>query len=326
MEPNHTLLTIYLMPKLEYLHQKKLNLADELREILSSLEERQLAIKFMDSTKALILLRDLDRVYQLFNELAPTGLNLLPEQGRFNSIQSRLRKMASSLLKALGGPEALSDYRPAPPPVRERWWWYIHEIVAIRQQRLLRQIVIGAIIVLSTLGGLALAFNTILAPSPEVVARLKAENNAYAAIEAGDYREALALIEQGLATIPNDPGLLIFEGVIHEILGEKSEAGQNFDQARIILDDPFTFHLGRAQLWLRLNRPDKAEPDARAALVIDENSARAWLTLAQALDFQDRNFEAIPIYEKAGQLALENGDNEIVVMARLALSRIEGGP
>ena len=39
-----------------------------------------------------------------------------------------------------------------------------------------------------------------------------------------------------------------------------------------------------------------------------------------------QRFESISAYEQAGDLALENGDNEIVVLARLALGRITSSP
>ena len=314
------------MAKLDYLQQKKLNPADELREILSSLEERQLKIKQMDTTQALIFLRDLDQLDRLFAQLEAAGLDLLAEQGRFAAVQARLKKMAASFLKALGGPGALSEYRPAPPPPREQWWWYIHEILAAQQQQLLRQVALGLILILLALGGVILAFNTILAPSPEAVARVEAENSAYAAIDEGDYREALAAIEQGLVKVPGDPGLLIFKGVLNEMSGEVSEAAQSFAQAEAALNDPLTFYLGRGQLELRVNRLAEAEREVRAALKVDETSARAWFLLGQALELQDRRFEAIPAYEKAGQLALNSGDDEVVVLARLALGRIGLGP
>lgn len=314
------------MRKLDYLQQKKLSPADELREILGSLEERLLKVKLMTSSQALMLIHDLDRLFSLFSQLEATDLNLLPERGRFESVQARLKKTAGALLKAVGGPQALNRARSQPAPPREQWWWYIHEIVAQQQQRFRRQLVIGTAVILLVLGGLALAFKTILAPSPEVVARVEAENQAYTAVDAADYQAALLAIETGLAKVPGDAGLLIFKGVLQESLGDEAGATQSFAQAQAALDDPQTFYFSRGQLELRVNRLDQAESNARAAIALDENSPNAWLLLGQTLEFQNRKSEAIPAYERASRLAFDQGDNEVVVLARLALGRITMAP
>jgi tetratricopeptide (TPR) repeat protein len=310
------------MQKSKYLQQKKLNAADELREMLSSIEDRLVNIKSMNPTQALILLRDLDLIYSLFSQLERTELNLVPEQGRFKVNQARLMKTAVPFLKALGGPVALSRHRPLPTPPREQWWWYIHEIVALQKQQLLRRLVMGVVIVLIVVGGAILAFNTILAPSPEVVARLEAENAAFEAIGTGDYRAALTILDEGLLAVPADPDLMLLKGVVYEILGQEAKASQSFADVQASMNDPLAFLLDRGQLELHTNQPDRVERDARAALEIDEDSASAWLLLGQALESQGRSFEAMPAYERAGQLALDNGESQIAVMARMALGRL----
>jgi tetratricopeptide (TPR) repeat protein len=314
------------MPKLDYLQQKRLSPADELRDILSSLEERQLKIRSLDTNQSLDLLHDLDKVDTLFQQFEAAGLDLLAEQGRFKSILARLEKQAAALLKSLGGTAALSSNRPQPSPPPEKWWWYIDKQVAAQQRHLWQRVIIALIIALVALGGIVLLFQTVLAPSPEVVARLEAENGAYAAIDAGNYKEAVAVIERGLAKVPADPSLLILKGVVQEILGEQTAATQSFEQAQAGLNNRFDFYMARSQLELRVGQAAKAKVNARAALELDPNSGAAWLLLGQALELQDKRFEAIPAYEKASQLALASGDHEVVVLARLALGRIGASP
>ena len=94
------------MSKLDYLQPKKLNPADELREILGSLEERQPTVGRFDAGQALNLLHDLDQVDALFHQIESAGLDLRPEQGRFQSIQSHLRKQAGSS----GGSDGSAPY------------------------------------------------------------------------------------------------------------------------------------------------------------------------------------------------------------------------
>ena len=54
--------------------------------------------------------------------------------------------------------------------------------------------------------------------------------------------------------------------------------------------------------------------------------ALGWLLLGQALEQQGQRFAAISAYERAGELALDSGQSEIVVMSRMALGRIMAVP
>ncbi|MCQ3974097.1 MAG: hypothetical protein DPW09_11675 [Anaerolineae bacterium] len=314
------------MPKLDYLQQKKLNPADELRAILGRLEETLPTIKTLAAQPALDLLLDLDRLDALFQQLESAGLDLLPERGRFHSLQARLRKQAGPLLQSLGGATVLQTQRPAPAPPPENWWWYLDHLVAERQRQLKRQIALIGVIILAVIGGVILLFNTVLAPSPEVAARLEAENSAFEAIEAGQYEAALAFIRQGLQKVPGEPNLLLLQGVVQEMGDDKTSAAASFDQAQARLNNPLDFYLARSQLYLRLGQPGQAETDARTALELDDNRASVWLLLGQTLENQQKMADALLAYQKANELAIASGDSEIIVMARLALARIGGMP
>jgi tetratricopeptide (TPR) repeat protein len=314
------------MPKLDFLQQKKLNPADELREILISLEERQPRVRSFDAGQAQRFLLDLDRIDSLFHQLESAGLDLLPEKGRWQAHLAWLQKQTAPLLKSLGGPAALRAQRPASLPPPEKWWWYLDKRVAAQRQRLRRQIALIAVAILVLVGGLVVLFQTVLAPSPEVLARLEAENSAYEAIDNGEYPQALADIEQGLVKVPGNPDLLLLKGVVEEVLGEDTAAADSFDQAQVGLNSPFYFYLARSQLQLRVGQFSKAEHDARTALELDEKSAGAWFLLGQALESQNKLPEAASAYQKASELGMDSGDNEVVVMARMALGRLAASP
>ena len=78
------------MAKLDRLQQKKLNPADELRELLDTLADRQTSIKSMTQADVLTMFQDLDTAQDLFIQLEETGLDTLPEQGRFKSLLTTL--------------------------------------------------------------------------------------------------------------------------------------------------------------------------------------------------------------------------------------------
>ncbi len=308
--------------KSSYVQQKKLNPADELRALLTSLESQGPQLKSLDATAALSLLNDLDQTDDLFAQLASLDLDLSAEQGRFTAIEATLRKNVAKVLKTLGGPTVLERHRPQPVPSQERWWWYMPKIVAANQRHTIKRLITAGVVVLAVLGIIVLVFNTILAPSPEAIARVEAERDAFSAIETDNYDEALIAVDQGLTVIPNDAGLLMLKGVLLELINDINGATAGFDQAKANLDGLYPFHFGRGQLYFRTKQLDKAEIEAKTAIELDEKQATGWLLLGQVFEAQDRKGDAIAAYQQASGLALENEESEVVVLSRMALGRL----
>jgi len=310
--------------KFEYIHQKKMTPADELRQILTDLEKRRLTVKKMDSTQALILLQDFDKVYQFFEQFADSDLNLSSEKGQFRELQGQYRKIIGTVLKALGGSEVLEKYRPTPPPIPKRWWWYANEIVLARQQQFRRQIFRVVAVMLLIIGGIFLAFKTVLAPDPLVIARYEAEQHTLDATEKGNYQEALLIVEGGLKQVPDSADLILLKGGLYDLLGREAEAKPFFEQAKNRLT-PFPFYITRAQFYIRANKVVKAEADTREAIRIDENKAIAWLLLGQSLEGQEKITDAVAAYQKGADLASEQGESQLVIIGRMAIARLMNG-
>lgn len=311
--------------KLDYLQAKKLNPADDLRETLTLLEEQQAQLKTLSAEEALALLHGLDRVGALLIELEAQAVNLLSERTRFETVQGQLKKRADVWLKTLGGAAKLAGQRPQPAPNRdERWWWFIDELEAARTKRGRLQLALGLTALVLVLAGLILLFKTVLAPSPEVLARLEAEDGAMRALDASDVPGALAAVQRGLAAVPNEPRLLVMQGIFQELLAQPQAAAASFAQAQTAFNDLEMFHLFRTQIYIMTNQLALAEAEARTAVEVAPNSAQGWLLLGQVLEQQQRRMEAAEAYNQAAELATANGDSEIVVMSRLALARLSG--
>jgi tetratricopeptide (TPR) repeat protein len=309
--------------KLGFVQEKNLGPVDDLREELKRLEEIPLEIKSMDSEQALTLLNDLDRVVATFEELDPEKNALTGEWGRFGAVQGRLRKNARKLFKALGGEEVLHRQRPKPAPPTEHWWWYLDEILAEQRRRSLKRVGIFGAVALVIIGVLVVLFNTILKPSPEAVARLNAENEAYTAFEQeGDFDAALAAVDEGLVAVPNDPSLLLLKGVFLQLLDRESKADDAFSLAQELIDDPVEYLLARAQVYLRTGQIEQSEDDVMAALELNDEFARSWMMLGQTLEMQGRLLEAMEAFQIASDLAFENDENEVYVVSRMAIARM----
>lgn len=311
--------------KADYYQQKNLNPGDKLRILLNSLETRQSRFKSMNATEALALLNDLDTVYEQLDMLEAGGMDLESERLRFRAILGAVRKNMKSVLKAMGGANALVEHWPKPAPDKDkRWWWYINQRIANQQRQMLRRVATVLIVLLVVVGGIYIALQTVFAPDPDVLARYEAENVAFSAFEQGNIENALISIEDGLATVPQDGSLLMLRGIYQELLGQDEAAFQSYEQAQSVINDPLAFHINRGQNYLRTNQPEKAELDATAAIELNELTAAAWLMLGQSYEMQDKRGEAMDAYQKASEIAEANNDSEIVVMARMALGRMMG--
>lgn len=309
---------------LSYFQQKKLNPADELRERLTALEAQLPRLRRLDAPQALAMLHDLDHAQQLFMVLEERGVELTSERGLFDSIQNRLRKGVGRILRAVGGKTVLHHHRPTPEPSHdERWWWYLDEMVAAERQQRLRQWLIMGGIITAIFGAVFIALQTVLAPDPLVLARFRLQERTVEEIQLENYEAALVQLNEGLIELGQTDGpLLLLRGIAQEKLNRLDEAEQSYAEAKTAYNDPVSFHLGRAQTYLEFEEPAKAESEARAALDLNQESAVAWLLLGQALEYQAAYFKAGTAYETAGDLAFEQGHNELVVMARLALGRL----
>ncbi len=310
---------MYEKAKKFHIQGKKVSLADDLREKLDRLEEMLPAVKRMDSGQVLALLHKLDEVETTLNNIDP---NDLPgERSRFESIQGRFRKQSGRLLRNLGGAEVLRQHRVSGIVESERWWWHLDRIVAKNRRQTLKRAGMVAGVIAVIIGALVVLFNTILKPSPEAVARLEAENRAYGAIELGDYEEALLAIDEGLVKVPGDVSLLVVRGALLQSLNRNDEAEVVFEKVQEELG-PIDYHLALAQVYLRVGQFEQSEEEAKTALEIERESARGWMALGQAQELQGKYLEALDSFEVASQLAYENNENELYVMARISLARL----
>ncbi|MDM8528289.1 hypothetical protein QUF58_08745 [Anaerolineales bacterium HSG24] len=309
---------------LDHLQNKKLSKADELRELLSTLESRTPRLKNLTETQTLTLLHELDRCFKLLEKLKSTALDLTSEESRFNGIQLRLQRNTVTIVKRLGGPKVMREHRPKSADVEDQWWWFIDSAIVDRQKRIVINIALILGLFLTVIFTIYIAFETVLAPDPTVLARLDTENIVYQALASDEYENALAKVDEGLQheLLIDDPALLILKGTIHNSLAQSEQAEESFARAKATISNPVVFHIARAQLYMRNKNPDKAEEDIRIVIKFEERNAAAWLMLGQICEGQNKQFDAIRAYEHAGNLATENGDNEIVVMARMALAQM----
>ncbi len=289
--------------------------ADQVRKALDQ-AERALPLLRTEEAAALDLLRTLDQIWAFLPALEREGVDVRAELGRWEALQRAVRARASVIAVRIGAWTAARQQAQAVP---ERWWWYLDAAHAAARRRLwLRRTGAAAALILVVVA-LVMFLRARFPVDPNVAAaqdrRLQAERH----VANGEWAAALEQFGQAAAFTPNDPEVLIWQGVASEQMGQEAEPF--YAQAQALLGDPVRFYIERGFIRLQANQPLESERDAQAALALDAGSAQAAYVLAGALEMQRRLAEAIEAYNRTAVLADET-DASLAAAARLRMGML----
>jgi cytochrome c-type biogenesis protein CcmH/NrfG len=299
------------------LREEQVTPADELRRLLADTEKRVVNLAG-SGAGAMLVLRNLDRVAELWPQLEEAGVDLRPEAGRWETVQAQVRRNAGQLvreLRAAGGMEALRASQTG--NIQQAWWWHLDREV---RERRLKRMKSGSTVLLSVvviIGAVVFLLNRLFPTDPLVAAsagrqlagQQKVENRA-------DYESALADFQEAVSLTPDDAEAWLWLGVTYERLGDDVEAGRAFGQATTLLDDEAGLRLGRAPVYFSFGMWTEAEEDLNLALTLDPENPRTHYFLATLYEVEERYTEAIAALERASALAEAHGQTELVAITR----------
>lgn len=268
---------------------------------------------------ALDVIRQLDTIDQLLQGLAGPEYDTRPEQVRADALHERALREARRFTALIAGRGQAAQLTNSP-----NWQAIAAEARAQRQraQRRLLLISSSAIIVVLLL---FVVLPRLFPPTPqadtEAVARLAS---------AGDISGAIARAREEQAAAPDDPSILVWLGVLHEVQGDLPAAEAAWAGARQSFGDEGEFYFERALAYLQLGNPQAAEADALRLIELPGRAAAGHLLLGDAYDEQGRVDEALASFEEAVRIAEETDQPELVVIAKTRIAglsqRIEGFP
>ncbi len=261
----------------------------------------------------------LDRIAEGYEHLAELGVDLRPEATRIETVYNTLHDKARMAVRALSSRD-WDELRSRVGAGPERWWWYLDREVAARSKERLKKLVRGLLI-----GGVLLALMAIvylLFFRPDEVTRMRYDYvmQAEVALRQSDYATALEYYQKALRLAPDDPELCLMVGVMNEALGNPGEAEKHYARAESLYGGRAFFLAMRSQKYAILGWYDKCEADARAAVEADGNLPLAYCALGTAYEGQDRIPEAIRALQKCAELAHEQGQDELYVVANSRLA------
>lgn len=292
-----------------------LNESDALRERIT-VSEKGLT-NAQTAQDVITFLTNATQAHTLLDALEAQGVDVRAELVRLQNIGEKSIRRAGALMRMAGGAGAYAQLRAQLAPGSKDPWWRWDEITAGIQRR--RITALAAIVgVCALLGVMGYAFRDILFP-PDPVG--DATNAALRAIGAGDAAKALGAIEAGLVITPANAELQTWRGVLGEKLGAPN-AAQSMSAGRAGYASPLDFLILRADIYLRMNEPDKGMADLDAAIKIAPDDPVAYFLRAGAWEAKSDFQRAMSDIDKASDLAEKSNNPQLTAMIRVRAGQL----
>ena len=301
--------------------QERQSLATSLRQELDEAERVVIQLRRDNVEPFLQLLDSIDR---RFTQLASSGLDLRPEQTRWNSLHRKLQREAGRVMRAADAAGGLASLRARNAPA-QGLWWHLDAVAAADRRRSIRRL--GAAIG-TAVASLALIWSlftfVIPADANSVITSEAITELRQLAFEAR-WEHGLAVIEEAkaLLTEPNAE-LLIWEAVVRGKLGQDARAEEALDEAKALVpsDRQVAFWWTLGMVRLDIGDLEEARAAGREALALDASDPQGYFLLGNVAEVEGDVPAAIELFEKSYQLALESGANELAVIARIRMGTL----
>jgi tetratricopeptide (TPR) repeat protein len=292
--------------------------ADELRDLLEAAEKRVANVRWSgDGT--VTLLKEMDRIAELWPELEAQGVDLRPEAGRWGTIQTSVERRASALLGELqksGGIAALR--KKIHPDGTDASWWHLDEyVVRVRRKRIRRIATIGIASVIVAVAAYVLIFKVLFPVDPKVAESAQRVNRGEQLVQqSNDWAGAAAEFRAAAALTPDQYDVWLRLGVAEEKLGNTQAAQDAFGRARAFLSSDEEYLVGRGSTYLLFGLTDPAGKDLQAALAMKKDDAQAWYQMASVYEARGQMQQAIDALDKASTYAEQAHQDELNALAR----------
>jgi cytochrome c-type biogenesis protein CcmH/NrfG len=295
---------------------------EELRSLLDQADNRIGGLNTGTAGDALQLLRTLDRIETLYDDLLAADVDLRAEESRRETIVLGVQRKAGRVLRLLRSEGGIAAARAKHATDQSQWWWHLDEYVAQQRRKSLRSLATTGVILLVILAIATLLYKTVLAPDPLVIARMNHISDTQRAVESNDLPAALEAIEKGLAEFPADGELLLWRGAVLTRLNRPADAEETFAAARAVYGDEATFLIALSTIRLQVNDIAGAYADAKQATVIAPQNAQAFLALGGAQELRGEVSAASQSYSTAASLAAADGNTQLEAIAKVRMAML----
>lgn len=292
--------------------------ASALREQLERAERQLPSLTPADLEDFLVRL---DAIAALFEQFQQEGVDLRSESSRWHDLQQQVLSRAGKINRLAGQVGGLAALRTRHPPATGVWW-QLDAMIAEQRRRWLRKtaLVVGVLALL--LVAATFVYMRFLAPSHETVLLVNTTSSVEQLVMEERWPEALAKVEDALKTLPGEPELLIWAGILSERMGDVEGADQYLEQARSLIPDQVKYLVALGLHRMQAGDLDGAIEAVDALVKLDPNEPQAYFILGSVSEERNQVPEAIQHYEKAAALAEQLNKPELTVLAKMRLANL----
>jgi tetratricopeptide (TPR) repeat protein len=297
----------------------------QLTQLRESLDKAERLIVQVDAYSVEDFLTLLDNIEGQFDELAESGIDLRPEQSRWEGLLNRINNQPGRIVRFANAAGGMGKLRGEHPPA-ESFWWHLDREVARRRARSFRQLITTLVTVALLAVGGYWAINYFFPPNPEAVLMVETNSSLDRLIVEERWQDALDLVKATRAELPNNAELLLWEVVLNERLGDAEATAAAMAAAEEALaGNPVELWLTLGNNRLRAGDLDGAQAAGEEALALDPNNAQVYFLLGGVAEAKGDLGVAITYFEQTFQLA-EGQNPQLAVIARVRMGNLLQNP
>ncbi len=250
--------------------------ANQPRDALDRAERLVVTVDRHTVEELLVLL---DAIRQRFVDLSADGVDLRPEDVRWRSIHNRLMSKPGPSSKPPRRGRLRLAARQASPA--EDIWWHLDSFVAQRRRKAALRLVTTIVAIVAGATILYYAINTLFPPDPTAVRMVNATSSISQLIQQERWDDALAVVDEALTELPDEPELLLWRTVLLARLGRSEEAATALDKAQNAYPgNPALFWTSLGNTRFQAADLDGAEAAGQQAIALDRTNRRRICCLA----------------------------------------------